>query len=64
VRTLESADAGVECFEVTLAGPDGDVVVTLESRLSDVAQRLTCAAVRPGRWRTWHPLSLQVTARA
>jgi hypothetical protein len=64
VRTLEAVVGGPERFEVTLAGPDGDVVVIVESRLSDAAQRLTCAAARPGRWRTWHPLSLQVAARA
>ena len=62
VRALEPAAAGVECFEVTLAGPDGDVVVTVESRLSDEAQRLTCAAVRPGRWRSWRLLSLRAAA--
>ncbi|WP_308127978.1 sucrase ferredoxin [Modestobacter italicus] len=60
VRALE-APAGVERFEVTLAGPAGDVVVTVESRLSAEAHRLTCAAAQPGRWRTWHPLSLQAT---
>ncbi|MGY5882196.1 sucrase ferredoxin [Modestobacter lacusdianchii] len=59
VRALEAPAGGVERFEVTLTGPAGDVLVTVESRLSPEAHRLTCAAARPGRWRTWHPLSLQ-----
>ncbi|GAA4751095.1 sucrase ferredoxin [Modestobacter marinus] len=64
VAVLEAPAGGAERFEVTLAGPAGDVVVTVESRLSTEAHRLTCAAVRPGRWRTWHPLSLRVAAPA
>jgi hypothetical protein len=64
VRTLDPPAAGTERFEVTMAGPDGDVVVTVESRRSAEAARLTCAAPSPGHWRTWHPLSLRVTAPA
>lgn len=59
VRGLPAPAPGIEQFEVTLAGPDGDVVVTVESRLSTESHRLTCAAPQPGHWRTWHPLSLR-----
>jgi hypothetical protein len=61
VRSLPSPAAGVEQWSVTLAGPTGDVVVTVESRSSAEAHRLTCAALAPGHWRTWHPLSLQMS---
>ena len=63
VRPLGSPEPGTERFEVALAGPDGDVVVTVESRLSAEAHRLTCAAPGPGHWRTWHPLSVQQAPR-
>ncbi|WP_442929167.1 sucrase ferredoxin [Modestobacter sp. VKM Ac-2985] len=62
VTGLPSPAPGIERFEVTLAGPDGDVVVTVESRLSAESHRLTCAAPQPGHWRTWHPLSLRLAA--
>ena len=62
VRSLRAPAPLVEQWQVTLAGPTGDVVVTVESRPSAEAHRLTCAAVVPGHWRTWHPLSLRVTA--
>lgn len=58
------APSPVERWAVTLAGPDGDVVVTVESRLSDQAHQLTCAAAGPGRWRTWHPLGLRAAQPA
>src|SRR3954467_4635612 len=64
VRGLPSPAPGVERFDVVLTGPDGEVLVTVESRLSTDAHRLTCAAAQPGHWRTWHPLSLRVTASA
>ena len=62
VRALPAPAPGVDRFDVVLAGPDGDVVVTVESRLSDTAERLTCSAALPGHWRSWHPLALQVVA--
>jgi hypothetical protein len=62
VRGLAAPAPGSERFEVVLTGPDGDVVVTVESRLSTQAHRLTCAALAPGHWRTWHPLGLEVVA--
>ncbi|WP_440347916.1 sucrase ferredoxin [Modestobacter versicolor] len=64
VRALPAPAPGTDRFDVTLAAPDGDVTVTVESRLSAAAHRLTCAAPNPGHWRTWHPLALQVAAPA
>jgi hypothetical protein len=64
VRTLPAPTPGVERWAVTLVGPDGDVVVTIESRPSEQAFQLTCAAAQPGRWRTWHPLELRVAQPA
>jgi hypothetical protein len=60
VRELPSAAPGVDRFDVVLTGPDGEVLVTVESRLSTEAHRLTCAAAQPGHWRSWHPLELRV----
>jgi hypothetical protein len=62
VRALAAPAPGIEQFEVVLAGPAGDVRVTVESRLSTEAHRLTCAASNPGHWRTWHPLALEAAA--
>jgi sucrase/ferredoxin-like protein len=59
VRRLGSPTPGAERWSVTLAGPSGDVVVTVESRLSAQAHRLTCTAAQPGHWRTWRPLALR-----
>ena len=65
VRALPApAAVGAERWSVTLAGPAGDVVVTVESRVSAEAHRLTCTALQPGHWRTWHPLDLRVVAPA
>ncbi|MBM7804802.1 hypothetical protein JOD57_000639 [Geodermatophilus bullaregiensis] len=50
--------AGVERFEVVLAGPDGDVVVRVESRPSDEAAQLTCRALHPAHSRVWTALSV------
>jgi hypothetical protein len=60
VRSLPAPAIGVEQWSVTLAGPAGDVVVVVESRVSAEAHRLTCGALQPGHWRTWHPLELRV----
>jgi hypothetical protein len=62
VHAVPAPAPGVERFDVVLAGPDGDVLVTVESRLSAEAHRLTCTAAQPGHWRTWHPLALRVVA--
>jgi hypothetical protein len=48
------AGASVERWTVTLAGPDGDVVTSVESRPSAVAAPLTCHATHPAHSRTWH----------
>ncbi|MDK3255985.1 sucrase ferredoxin [Blastococcus capsensis] len=65
VTPLRSDDAETERWEVTLAGTAGAVVVvTVESRPAPEAVRLTCQAVRPGRVRTWHHLSLSVRSAA
>jgi hypothetical protein len=64
VRALPAPAPGVDRFDVVLTGPDGDVVVTVESRLSDTAVRLTCSAALPGHWRSWHLLALRVVAPA
>lgn len=53
VRTLTPPGAEVERWEVVLAGPAGDVVVTVRSRPSDVAARLTCRAQHPAHSRVW-----------
>src|SRR5215213_2830090 len=46
--------AEIERWVVTLAGPDGDVVTSVESRPSTVAARLTCRATHAAHSRTWH----------
>src|SRR4051812_4687714 len=43
-----------ERWVVTLAGPDGDVVTSVESRASAEAVHLTCRATHPAHSRTWH----------
>lgn len=54
VTQLTPAGAEVERWTVTLGGPAGDVVTTVESRPSAVAARLTCHAAHPAHSRTWH----------
>jgi hypothetical protein len=58
VERLTEPGAAVERFTVTLAGPDGPVVVTVESRPSEEAVRLTCRATHPAHQRTWHLVSM------
>jgi hypothetical protein len=58
---LPEPEPDVERWEVTLAGPEGPVAVVVESRPSPEAAHLTCSAVRPGRVRTWHRLSVTST---
>jgi hypothetical protein len=43
-----------ERWVVTLAGPDGDVVTSVEGRPSAEAVHLTCRATHPAHSRTWH----------
>ena len=47
-----------------MGGPDGDVVVTVESRPSDEAAHLTCRATHPAHSRTWHVQTLAASAAA
>jgi hypothetical protein len=54
VAQLTPPGSDVERWTVTLAGPDRDVVTSVESRPSDVDARLTCRATHPAHSRTWH----------
>jgi hypothetical protein len=54
VEQLTPPGSEVERWTVTLAGPDGNVVTSVEGRPSDVAVRLTCRATHPAHSRTWH----------
>ncbi len=58
VDRLTEPGAEVERFTVTLDGPDGPVVTTVESRPSEEAVRLTCRAVHPAHQRIWHLLAM------
>jgi Sucrase/ferredoxin-like len=53
IRQLTPPGAEVERWTVTLAGPDGDVVATVESRPSAEAAPLTCRATHPAHSRSW-----------
>jgi hypothetical protein len=59
-RALTPPGAEVERWRVTLAGPDGDVEVTIESRAAETAARLTCRAQHPAHPRTWQLVSLEL----
>jgi len=56
LRALTAPGAEVERWEVTLGGPDGDVVVSLEGRPSRTAGHLTCRAVHAAHPREWRGL--------
>jgi hypothetical protein len=49
----------VERWVVTLAGPGGDVDVTVESRAAGAAARLTCRAQHPAHPRVWELVALE-----
>jgi hypothetical protein len=53
VEGLTAPGAEVERWTVTMAGPDGDVVATVESRPSEAAAHLTCRATHPAHSRLW-----------
>ncbi|MGY1822281.1 sucrase ferredoxin [Geodermatophilus sp. SYSU D00079] len=53
VRRLSPSGADVERWVVTLAGPDGDVVAEVESRMSEEAARLTCRATHEAHTHVW-----------
>jgi hypothetical protein len=59
VRTLSSPGAEIERWTVTMTGPAGDVVVSVESRPSDAAAHLTCRATHPAHSRTWQVETLK-----
>jgi Sucrase/ferredoxin-like len=63
VRALTAPGAAVERWAVTLAGPDGDVVATVQSRPSAEAVRLTCRALHPAHVRTWQLVALAPARR-
>ena len=54
VRTLPAPDHGIERWVVRLAGPDGMLEATVESRPSGEAALLTCRATHAAHQRTWH----------
>jgi hypothetical protein len=54
----EHLDEHVERWQVVLAGPEGELVVDVESRPSGQAGLLTCRARNAVHPRTWHLLSL------
>ena len=60
ITALTPPGARVERWTVTMAGPDGDVVATVESRPSEDAAHLTCHAAHPAHSRTWHVEALAV----
>lgn len=53
VRQLTAPGSEIERWTVTLAGPDGDVAASVESRPSAEAGQLTCQATHPAHSRTW-----------
>jgi hypothetical protein len=54
VEPTTGPGAEIERWVVTMAGPGGQVVATVESRPSAVTDRLTCRATHPAHSRTWH----------
>ena len=54
VRPTTAHGAEIERWVVTMAGPDGPVMASVESRPSEVADRLTCHASHPAHSRSWH----------
>jgi hypothetical protein len=61
VQALTAPGAEIERWTVTMAGPDGNVVATVESRPSARTDLLTCRATHPAHTRTWHVLALSPT---
>jgi hypothetical protein len=54
IRPTTPPGAAIERWVVTMTGPDGDLVASVESRPSAVADRLTCRASHPAHSRSWH----------
>jgi hypothetical protein len=64
VRPLTGPGTEIERWTVTMAGPHGDVVASVESRPSEAAANLTCRATHPAHSRTWHVEALSTPACA
>ena len=64
IRALTGPGAEIERWTVTMDGPDGDVVLTVESRPSDAAAHLTCRATHPAHTRSWHVSTLSAATPA
>jgi hypothetical protein len=54
IEALTAPGAEVERWTVFLSGPDGNVVVSVESSASPTAALLTCRATHPAHSRSWH----------
>jgi hypothetical protein len=54
IEALTAPGAEVERWTVVLSGPDGNVVVSVESSASPTAALLTCRATHPAHSRSWH----------
>ncbi|HLM07787.1 MAG TPA: sucrase ferredoxin [Blastococcus sp.] len=54
VEPTTAPGAEIERWIVRMAGPDGEVVASVESRPSEAAALLTCRATHPAHSRTWH----------
>jgi hypothetical protein len=48
---------------VRLAGPEGELVATVESTSSATPARLTCSALHPAHVREWRLVSLEPAGR-
>ncbi len=59
VRQLPPPGGGVERWTVRLAGPDGELSATVESRPGGEAALLTCRATHAAHQRTWHVPALE-----
>jgi hypothetical protein len=64
IRALSPPGSEIERWTVTMTGPSGDVVATVESRPSEVAAHLTCRATHPAHSRTWHVQALSTVEPA
>jgi len=62
IQGLTAPGAAVERWTVTMTGPDGDIVATVESRPSEAAAQLTCRATHAAHSRTWHVTTLSPAA--
>jgi hypothetical protein len=61
VQAITGAGAEIERWTVTMSGPDGDVVATVEARPSASAAHLTCRATHAAHTRAWQVLALSAS---